>query len=72
MKMIAFFAILAFVSAWGYGFISAVLDGGSNPATLVKITELRVRQELGSRNSISRHGYKTYVDIVSRQADRVW
>ena len=72
MKKIIIYTVLAFVSVWGYGFISAVLDGGSDPANLIKIAELRVRQELGSHNSISRHGYKTYVDLVSGQTDRFW
>lgn len=56
--------VLVLVAMWMFGFISAAVDGGASPANTVTITELRLRQNLGDRNSFTRHGYKTYVDII--------
>ena len=60
--------ILVFGGMWAFGFISAALDGGSNPCNLLTLAELRLRQNLEYHNSIIRHGYKTYVNIVSEMA----
>ena len=60
--------LLVLGGTWAFGFISAVVDGGSNPGNPITLVELRVRQNLSDHNSIIRHGYKTYVNIVSEMA----
>ena len=64
LKALAIF-MLVFGGMWVFGFISAVVDGGSNPGNPITLAELRLRQNLSDHNSIIRHGYKTYVNIIS-------
>ncbi|MBQ8124501.1 MAG: hypothetical protein IJ173_01310 [Kiritimatiellae bacterium] len=58
--------ILVLGAMWAFGFVSAAIDGGASPANPVTIAELRLRQNLSDRNSLTRHGYKTYVDLVAK------
>ena len=64
MLKLAVIFILVLCAMWVFGFVSAAIDGGNSPANPVSIAELRLRQNLGDRNSFTRHGYKTYVDII--------
>ena len=59
--------ILVLAAMWAFGVVSAAVDGGGSPANPITVAELRLRQSFGDRNSLSRHGYKTYVNLIKER-----